>query len=60
MKVAELRNGEAVKNSGQSGEHDFPRNQNGMLGFKHYAVFPQSQGASGGYSGSSLKKSASS
>ena len=60
VKVAELRDGQAVEGGGQPGQHDFNRPQNGVVRFENYAIFPEGQSARRGHSGGNLKKPASS
>jgi len=60
VKVAELRDGQAIESRGQPRQHDFDGPENGMVRLKNYAVFPEGQSASRGHSGGNLKKSASS
>src|SRR5450755_434311 len=56
VKVAELRNGEAVESSRQPGQHYFHHSEDGMVRFKDYGVFAQGQSAGRGYPRGNLKK----
>ena len=57
VKIAELRDGEAVESSRQPGQPDFDCFQDGVVRLKNDRVFGQSQGAGRGDSGGQLKKS---
>lgn len=57
VKIAELRDGEAVESSRQPGQPDFDCLQDGLVRFKNGRVFGQSQRAGCGDPGGKLKKS---
>lgn len=56
VKIAELRDGEAIESSRQAGERDFYCCQNRAVRLKNYSVFAQGQSASRGHTRGNLKK----
>jgi hypothetical protein len=56
VKIAELRDGEAIESSGQAGERDFNGYQSRVIRLKNGCVFRQGQSAGRGDPGGNLQK----
>ena len=56
VKVTEVRYGEAVESSGQRGEHDFHRGEDGAVRLKNCGVLAQGQRSGRGHPGAGLEE----